>query len=92
MTLVVAPEDGGDGAFVLEDLEDVGNVFDGDVVDYQLVDEFLSALCVDVASEGLAFDGDSFFVACGVGAGFGVDLAFGGGEGGVGGEVGDGGE
>jgi hypothetical protein len=32
----------------------VGDVLCGDVVDYQFVDELLSALCVDVACEGLA--------------------------------------
>jgi hypothetical protein len=32
--LVVAPEHGRDGALVLEDLEDVGDAFNGDVVDY----------------------------------------------------------
>jgi hypothetical protein len=32
--LVVAPEDGGDCALVLEDLEDIGDVLDGDVVDH----------------------------------------------------------
>jgi hypothetical protein len=71
----------GDGAFVREDLNCVGEIFTRTLSTPVRRRAPFSAPGVDVACEGVALREGLAVVACEVGSGFGVDLAFGGTEG-----------